>query len=459
MAVISKMSGVMLAGACATGQAFVAPTAPQDVTARSPGHLRATAIRDVPQAQAESSSVAWSATAAGMAVGIGSLAMSKASKRQGARASKGAKVQMLAEPRPFDGWAHCAQYKDELLETVKSLTMPGKGLLAMDESNGTCGLRLESVGVENTEENRQKWRQTLLGTKDLGKYCGGAILFTETLYQKTTDGKKMTDLAKENGIIPGIKVDTGLVPLVGGKDGENWCRGLDDLKERTVDYYEAGARFAKWRTTVRVRDHSALAVAEAAHGLARYANICQSSGLVPIIEPEILLDGEHSIEECAETFEEVWSEVFKACADFGVQLEAVLLKPSMVTPGAQSGAKVDPETVASYTIRALKRVVPPAVPGIMFLSGGQSEIEATLNLNAMNQQPNPWHISFSYARALQNTTLKTYAGKDENVVAAQAKLLIRAMANSKAQKGEYDPATADEDATAAEGMYVKDYAY
>merc|ERR1719456_2060013 len=357
-----------------------------------------------------------------------------------------------------DAWAH-TEYKDELLTTVKALTMPGKGILAMDESNGTCGLRLESIGVENTESNRQRWRQTLLGTKELGNYCGGAILFTETLYQSTTDGKKMVDLAKENGVIPGIKVDTGLVPLVGGKEGENWCRGLDDLKERTTDFYKQGARFAKWRTTVRVRDHSALAVAEAAHGLARYAAICQSSGLVPIIEPEILLDGEHDIEECLATFEETWSEVFKACADFGVMLEAVLLKPSMVTPGAQSGKKSDPETIAAYTVGALKRVVPPAVPGIMFLSGGQSEIEATLNLNAMNQSPNPWHISFSYARALQNTTLKTWGGKDENKIAAQAKLYQRAQANSKAQLGKYDPATADEDASAAEGMYVKDYAY
>merc|ERR1712157_518835 len=293
----------------------------------------------------------------------------------------------------------------------------------------------------------------------LGEYCGGAILFTETLYQKTTDGKKMTALAGENGIIPGIKVDTGLVPLVGGKEGENWCRGLDDLKERTTDFYKQGARFAKWRTTVRVRDHSALAVAEAAHGLARYAAICQSSGLVPIIEPEILLDGEHDIEECLQTFEETWSEVFKACADFGVQLEAALLKPSMVTPGAQSGSSADPQTIASYTLGALKRVVPPAVPGIMFLSGGQSEVQATLNLNAMNQSPNPWHVSFSYARALQNTTLKTWDGKDENVEAAQIKLLQRAMANSKAQLGQYDPAKADEDATAAEGMYVKGYTY
>jgi len=284
-------------------------------------------------------------------------------------------------------------------------------------------------------------------------------MFTETLYQDTTDGKKMVDLAKENGVIPGIKVDTGLVPLVGGKEGENWCRGLDDLKERTVDFYKAGARFAKWRTTVRVRDHSSIAVTEAAHGLARYANICQSSGLVPIIEPEILLDGEHDIDECLETFEETWSAVFKACADYGVCLEAVYLKPSMVTPGAQSGKEADPKTVAEYTIGALKRVVPPAVPGIFFLSGGQSEIQATENLNAMNLSANPWHVSFSYARALQNTTLKTWAGKDDNKVAAQSKLFQRASANSKAQKGEYDAATANEDATAAEGMYVKGYTY
>jgi fructose-bisphosphate aldolase class I len=342
---------------------------------------------------------------------------------------------------------------------VKALTLPGKGILAMDESNGTCGLRLQSIDVENTQENRQRWRELLIGTKGLGEFCGGAILFTETLYQKTTDGKLMVDLAKENGVIPGIKVDTGIVPLVGGKEGEAWCRGLDDLKERTTDFYKQGARFAKWRTTVRVRDHSALAVSEAAHGLARYACICQSSGLVPIIEPEILLDGEHSIDENLATFEEVWAAVFKACSDFGVMLEAVLLKPSMVTPGAQSGTKSDDKTIAAYTLGALKRVVPPAVPGIMFLSGGQSEIEATMNLNAMNQSINPWHISFSYARALQNTTLKTWAGKDDNKIAAQAKLIQRAGANSKAQLGQYDPATADEDASAAEGMYVKNYQY
>jgi len=428
---------------------FVAPAPLQ-------GALRG-AARGAPSGQAgpSASDTAGPRFAALCLVGLALAPVAASAKRAGAAA----RARPARRVYGRDGWAHCAEYKDELLATVKALTMPGKGILAMDESNGTCGLRLQSIGVENTEPNRQRWRELLLGTKGLGEYCGGAILFTETLFQETTDGKKMVDLAKENGIIPGIKVDTGLVPLPGGREGENWCRGLDDLKERTLDFYKAGARFAKWRTTVRVRDHSALAVAEAAHGLARYAAICQSSGLVPIIEPEILLDGEHSIDENQQTFEETWAAVFKACADYGVQLEAALLKPSMVTPGAQSGAKADAETIASRTLAALARVVPPAVPGIMFLSGGQSEVEATMNLNAMNQSPNPWHISFSYARALQNTCLKTWAGKDENKVAAQAKLIQRAMANSKAQTGKYDPATADEDASAAEGMYVKNYVY
>jgi len=433
---------------------FVTPTIPSVQTPPSTA-LRGAGQRFAADAFEPQSSSSSSAKAM-IGMVVVAVAASAAAKLRGkqAQCQKGKVVLCAAAPG-----AHCAEYKEELLATVKSLTMPGKGILAMDESNGTCGIRLESIGVENTETNRKRWRETWLGTKGLGEYCGGAILFTETLYQDTTDGKKMTELAKENGIIPGIKVDTGLVPLVGGKEGENWCRGLDDLKERTTDFYKAGARFAKWRTTIRVRDHSALAVSEAAHGLARYANICQSAGLVPIIEPEILLDGEHNIDETLAAFEETWAAVFKACADFGVMLEAVLLKPSMITPGAQSGEKADPDTIAAYTLGALKRVVPPAVPGIMFLSGGQSEIQATLNLNAMNQSPNPWHISFSYARALQNTTLKTWGGKDENKVVAQAKLIQRAMANSKAQLGKYDPATADEDASAAESTYVKGYVY
>jgi len=436
---------------------FVTPLVPLQ-SARSRAALRGVVQQPAEKMAAGSSQEMPQSSALGSAALVAVAAVGVAAARRATDSRRGQTKSRVTACASATG-AHCAEYKEELLSTVKALTTPGKGILAMDESNGTCGLRLQSIGVENTEDNRKRWRSALLGTNGLGEYCGGAIMFTETLYQDSTDGKKMVDLAKGNGVIPGIKVDTGLVPLVGGKEGENWCRGLDDLKERTTDFYKAGARFAKWRTTVRVRDHSELAVSEAAHGLARYAAICQSSGLVPIIEPEILLDGEHSIDENFETFVETWSAVFKACADFGVMLEGVLLKPSMVTPGAQSGTKADATTIADYTLRALKKVVPPAVPGIMFLSGGQSEVEATLNLNAMNQSPNPWHISFSYARALQNTTLKTWAGKDENKVAAQAKLLQRAAANSKAQLGKYDPATADEDASALEGMYVKDYSY
>jgi len=350
-------------------------------------------------------------------------------------------------------------HKDELLKTVKALTMPGKGLLAMDESNKTCGQRLEKIGVENSELNRMRYRELLLGTKGLGEFCGGAILFEETLFQGTTDGKTMVQLCHENGVIPGIKVDKGLFPLEGGNKGEFWCTGLDGLRERTESFFKQGARFAKWRTTVMVRGHSDIAIAEAAHGLAHYASICQASGLVPIVEPEIILDGKHTIDETLEVFEKTWAAVFKALADFHVMFEGILLKPSMVTPGADCKQRSDAATIASYTLGALKRRVPPAVPGIMFLSGGQSEIEATENLNAMNQSPNPWHVSFSYARALQNSVLKTWLGKDENKVASQAKLLQRAQANSKAQLGKYDPKTAAEDAMAAEGMYVKNYTY
>jgi len=455
--ILQLLAACAIAMAMSASQtAFVAPKVPMG-NGRAPAALRGV-LQQAELAPVGHANDASLSSAVGSAAMVAVAALGVAAARRSAGNKRGPLKSRVTACASASG-AHCAEYKEELLATVKALTTPGKGILAMDESNGTCGLRLESIGVENTEENRQRWRETLLGTKGLGDYCGGAILFTETLYQDTTTGQKMVDLAKQNGVIPGIKVDTGLVPLVGGNEGENWCRGLDDLKERTTDFYKAGARFAKWRTTVRVRDHSALAVSEAAHGLARYAAICQSSGLVPIIEPEILLDGEHNIDENFETFVETWSSVFKACADFGVMLEGVLLKPSMVTPGAQSGTKADAQTIAEYTLRALKKVVPPAVPGIMFLSGGQSEVEATLNLNAMNQSPNPWHISFSYARALQNTTLKTWAGKDDNKVAAQAKLLQRAAANSKAQLGKYDPATADEDASALEGMYVKDYSY
>ncbi|GFZ21522.1 aldolase superfamily protein [Actinidia rufa] len=272
-------------------------------------------------------------------------------------------------------------YTDELVKTAKTVASPGRGILAIDESNATCGKRLSSIGLDNTETNRQAYRQLLLTTPGLGEYISGAILFEETLYQSTTDGKKFVDCLREANIVPGIKVDKGLVPLP-GSNNESWCQGLDGLASRSAEYYKQGARFAKWRTVVSIPcGPSALAVKEAAWGLARYAAISQDNGLVPIVEPEILLDGDHPIERTLE--------------------------------GLSTRREASPETIAKYTLTMLKRRVPPAVPGIMFLSGGQSEMQATLNLNAMNQSPNPWHVSFSYARALQNS-LGRYSAEGEN---------------------------------------------
>lgn len=348
-------------------------------------------------------------------------------------------------------------YADELVKTAKTIASPGRGILAMDESNATCGKRLASIGLENTEANRQAYRTLLVTVPGLGNYVSGAILFEETLYQSTTDGKKMVDVLVEQKIVPGIKVDKGLVPLAGSND-ESWCQGLDGLASRTAAYYQQGARFAKWRTVVSIPNGpSALAVKEAAWGLARYAAISQDNGLVPIVEPEILLDGEHGIERTFEVAQKVWAEVFYYMAENNVMFEGILLKPSMVTPGAECKDRATPDQVAEYTLKLLQRRIPPAVPGIMFLSGGQSEVEATQNLNAMNQSTNPWHVSFSYARALQNTCLKTWGGRPENVQAAQEALLIRAKANSLAQLGKYTGEGESDDAK--KGMFVKNYSY
>ncbi|XP_024974046.1 fructose-bisphosphate aldolase 1, chloroplastic-like isoform X1 [Cynara cardunculus var. scolymus] len=377
-----------------------------------------------------------------------------------------------------------ASYADELVKTAKTVASPGRGILAMDESNATCGKRLASIGLENTEANRQAYRTLLVTPPGLGNYISGAILFEETLYQSTVDGKKIVDILVEQGIVPGIKVDKGLVPLTGSND-ESWCQGLDGLASRSAAYYQQGARFAKWRTVVSIPNGpTALAVKEAAWGLARYAAISQvkqltscskqlpfwfkgvlrskvlsfqDNGLVPIVEPEILLDGEHGIDRTFEVAKQVWAEVFFYLAQNNVLFEGILLKPSMVTPGADCKERATPQQVADYTLKLLQQRIPPAVPGIMFLSGGQSEVEATLNLNAMNQSPNPWHVSFSYARALQNTCLKTWGGRPENVKAAQDALLLRASANSLAQLGKYTGEGESEEAK--KGMFVKGYVY
>ncbi|VAH71153.1 fructose-bisphosphate aldolase 3, chloroplastic-like isoform X2 [Triticum dicoccoides] len=342
-------------------------------------------------------------------------------------------------------------YADELVSTAKTVASPGRGILAIDESSATCGKRLASIGLDNTEVNRQAYRQLLLTTAGLGEYISGAILFEETLYQSTTDGKTFVDVLKDQNIMPGIKVDKGLVPLP-GSNNESWCQGLDGLASRCAEYYKQGARFAKWRTVVSIPcGPTALAVKEAAWGLARYAAIAQDNGLVPIVEPEILLDGDHGIERTLEVAEKVWSEVFFYLAENNVLFEGILLKPSMVTPGAEHKEKASPEAIAKNTLTMLRRRVPPAVPGIM------SELEATMNLNAMNQSANPWHVSFSYARALQNSVLKTWQGQPENIEAAQKALLVRAKANSLAQLGSYTGEGESDEAK--KGMFQKGYTY
>ena len=283
------------------------------------------------------------------------------------------------------------------------------------------------------------------------------LLTPEPHSQNTSSGKSFVDLMKAQGITVGIKVDKGLVPL-SFSNGESWCQGLDGLAQRAAQYYKQGARFAKWRSTVNIpAGPTEAAVMDCAYGLARYAAICQDNGLVPIVEPEILLDGDHDIDRTLAVAEKTWAATFKYMADFSVMFEGILLKPSMVTPGADNPKKETPERVAEYTLKMLKRRVPPAVPGIMFLSGGQSELEASLNLNAMNKSPNPWHVSFSYARALQNTVLKTWMGQEGNKKAAQDALLRRAKANSDAQLGKFVPTEDDKKGMA--GMYEKGYVY
>lgn len=333
------------------------------------------------------------------------------------------------------------KFADELQSTANKIASPGKGILAVDESTKTIGKRLASINVENTEANRQAYRGLLFNCKGLGDYISGAILFEETLYQNSAEGKPFVDCLRGVGVIPGIKVDKGLFPLGNANPIETWCTGLDGLSERAAAYYKQGARFAKWRAVLQISPTTPtkLAIMENSWGLARYARTCQDEGLVPIIEPEILMDGDHNIERTAEVQEEVLAAVYKACDSNGVFLEGSLLKPNMVVPGADFKGTTSPEEIAKYTIRTLERRVPAAVPGIMFLSGGMSEEEASINLNAMNKvdRKGPWSLSFSYGRALQQSCLKSWLGKPENVKAAQEALLSRARANSKANLGKY----------------------
>ena len=349
----------------------------------------------------------------------------------------------------------------ELIENARKIATPGKGILAADESTGTIGQRFSKIEVENNFENRQAYRTLLFTTPGLGKYISGVIQFEETLDNRAPDGTLIQEYLHREGIIPGIKVDKGTAVLP-GTDGETATMGLDGLAERCKGYYEKGCRFAKWRAVLKIGPGlpTERAILENAHGLARYASICQANGLVPIVEPEVLADGPHSIEECAEKSARVFSAVVKALHDYGVLLEGALLKPNMITSGSANPNKASSGDVAWKTIQTLIRTIPAAIPGILFLSGGQSEEEASLELNAINAIPEvkrPWTLSFSFGRALQVSCLAAWRGKVENTEAAQQALLKRAEANSKASLGVYEGGVGGE--ASNENLFVSNYTY
>jgi fructose-bisphosphate aldolase, class I len=332
---------------------------------------------------------------------------------------------------------------NERIEDIAvAMVAPGKGLLAADESTSTIKKRFDGIGLASTEESRRDYREMLFRTEDAMKNCiSGVILYEETLFQKAKDGTSLVDVIKASGSIAGIKVDTGAKPMV-NFPGETITEGLDGLAERLAKYYDAGARFAKWRGVISISNGLPTwgAVKANAHALARYAALCQNAGIVPIVEPEVLMDGEpgdHSIERCEEVTEWVLRTTFAELADARVKLEGMILKPSMIIDGKRV-RKASVAEVAERTVRVLKNTVPPSVPGIAFLSGGQSTEEATAHLSAMNAGFNmPWALTFSYGRALQASSLNAWAGKPENVAAGQRAFNHRAKMNSLAALGNW----------------------
>ena len=332
--------------------------------------------------------------------------------------------------------------QSELQATVEALSQKGKGILAADESVPTIAKRFKAISVESTEETRRAYRSLLLAAPTLGEFVSGVILHEETLGQYTDDGTPLPQLAARQGIVPGIKVDAGKIPLAGAP-GDEITQGLDGLAKRVDAYKRQGARFAKWRAVYNVSDTlpSRLAIEANAEALARYAAICQEQGVVPIVEPEVLIDGDHTMARCAEVTEAVLHEVFHALHRHRVVLEHMLLKPSMVVPGKAHAQQATPAEVAAQTIRILRRTVPAAVPSVNFLSGGQTPVEATANLDAMNRLgPQPWQLSFSYGRALQEPALKAWKGQAANARNSQDALIERARLNSAACQAQYTAA-------------------
>ena len=329
---------------------------------------------------------------------------------------------------------------DELNKVARAMVAPGKGILAADESTGTIKKRFDAIGTENTEDNRRDYREMMFRTTEAMKnHISGVILYDETIWQKAKDGTPLVDLIKQAGAIPGIKVDEGTKPLP-NCPGEVVTVGLDKLADRLPKYYAQGARFAKWRAVIDVGagKPSYACLSANAHALARYAALCQDAQIVPIVEPEVLMDGDHDIEQCEMVTEWVLKETFQQLYYQKVALEGIVLKPNMIVPGKGSKSRASVQEVAERTVKVLKNCVPGAVPGIAFLSGGQSDEEATAHLDAMNKIGNlPWALTFSYGRALQAAPQKAWGGKAENVAAGQSAFTHRARMNGLAALGQW----------------------
>lgn len=328
---------------------------------------------------------------------------------------------------------------DAMRETARELVAPGKGILAADESSGTIKKRFDQIGVESTEEHRRAYRELLFTTPGLGEHISGVILFDETIRQGTDEGTSFTQILEKDGVIPGIKVDLGAKPLA-FSDGETVTEGLDGLRERLAEYRDLGARFAKWRATYFVGDETPTEFALLAngHAMARYAALCQEAGIVPIAEPEVLMDGDHALAACETATERALQVLYTQLLQHRVDLPATLLKVNMVLPGKDAPEQVDDATIAEATLRVLTANVPKDVPGIVFLSGGMTDEQATSRLNEINRRGDaPWALSFSYGRALQQQPLKVWAGEASNVEEAQAALAHRARMNGLARNGEW----------------------
>jgi len=329
----------------------------------------------------------------------------------------------------------------DMREIARAMVAPGKGILAADESTGTIQKRFDMIDVTSTVDTRRAYRELLFTTEGAEQYIGGVIMFDGTIRQQSSDGTPFAEVIAAKGIVPGIKVDMGAKDLP-GFPGETVTEGLDGLRGRLAEYHDLGARFAKWRAVIRIGADTPTwnAVKANAHALARYAALCQEAGIVPIVEPEVLMDGDHTIERSYEVTRWVLRTTFSELADAGVRLDAMVLKPNMVIPGSDHPERAEPEAVAEMTVACLNEVLPVAVPGVAFLSGGQTEVEATANLNAMNASGvHPWALSFSYGRALQQSALRAWGGEPANVTASQAAFLHRAKMNGLATTGAWTP--------------------